>query len=109
MVPGSQNRHLDMEALAQRGLLPLGYRTDADRISPEKGTEKKCAGGSGVTSFSTPSLSADELAEAAARKAAQAPHGQKRDRERVAKKARLVALALNVKAMRISSKGDAHE
>lgn len=51
-----------------------------------------------MTSFSTPSLSADELAEAAARKAAASPKGSKRERERVARKARHLALALNVRA-----------
>jgi hypothetical protein len=54
-------------------------------------------------------LSIDQLADAACAKAAQAPHGSKRERERVAKKARLVALACNVRSMRISMKGDAHE
>lgn len=47
-------------------------------------------------------LNPDAIADAACAKAAQAPHGSKRERERVAKKARLVALALNVKQMRIS-------
>lgn len=47
-------------------------------------------------------MNPDAIADAACAKAAHSPKGSKRDRERVAKKARLVALALNVKAMRIS-------
>lgn len=47
-------------------------------------------------------MNPDAIADAAAYKAMTAPKGSKRDAERVTKKARLVALALNVKAMRIS-------
>jgi len=46
------------------------------------------------------SANADQLADAAARKASIAPKGSKREREAIARKARLVALALNVKEMR---------
>lgn len=59
--------------------------------------------------LSTKSLSADELAEAAARRASSAPKGEKRKRERVAVGARCLALALGVRQMRIRMKGDAHE
>lgn len=48
------------------------------------------------------SESADQIAEAAARKAMQSPKGLKREREQIAKKARLVALACNLRDMRIS-------
>lgn len=48
------------------------------------------------------SANADAIADAAARKASQAPKGSKREREQIAKKARLVALALNVRQMRTS-------
>lgn len=54
-------------------------------------------------------MTPEQIAEAAARKAAQAPHGQKRKRQRVAVGARCLALALGVRQMRISLKGDAHE
>lgn len=59
--------------------------------------------------LSTKSLRADEIAEAACRKASSAPKGQKRKRERVAVGARCLALALAVRQMRIRMKGDAHE
>ena len=47
-------------------------------------------------------MTPDAIADAAAYKAMTAPKGSKRTAERVAKKARHLALALNVKAMRIS-------
>ena len=59
--------------------------------------------------LSTKSLSADELAEAAARRASSAPKGEKRKRERVAVGARCLALALAVKQMRITLREHAHE
>lgn len=55
------------------------------------------------------SLSPDALAEAAARKAAQAPHGQKRFRRRVAKIARHLDLAFNVRTMRMSKRKEGGE
>ncbi len=59
--------------------------------------------------LSTRSLSADEVADAASRRASFAPKGEKRKRERVAVGARCLALALAVKQMRISMRTDAHE
>lgn len=56
--------------------------------------------------LSTKSLSVDELAEAACRKASSAPKGQKRKRERVAVGARCLALALDVRDMRIRMRKD---
>lgn len=43
------------------------------------------------------SANADAIADAAARKAMQSPKGCKREREQIAKKARLVALACNLR------------
>lgn len=54
-------------------------------------------------------MNPDAIAEAACAKAAAAPHGSKRDRQRVAKKARLVALACNLRDMRISMRTEGGE
>ena len=51
------------------------------------------------------SANADALADAASWKAAIAPKGSKRAREAIARKARLVALALNVRAQRMRIEG----
>jgi hypothetical protein len=50
-------------------------------------------------------MNADALADAASWKAAISPKGTKRQREAIAKKARLVALALNVRAQRMRMEG----
>lgn len=47
------------------------------------------------------SANADAIADAASLKAMQSPKGTKRQREAIAKKARLVALACNVRAHRM--------
>lgn len=46
-------------------------------------------------------MNPDAIADAACAKFAKAPHGKKREREAIAKKARLVALACNVRAHRM--------
>lgn len=54
-------------------------------------------------------ITPDALADAACAKASAAPHGEKKKRARVRFAARHLALALNVRTMRISMKGDAQE
>lgn len=53
-------------------------------------------------------MTPDTIADAAAHKAMIAPRGSRRQREEIARKARLIALAHNVRLMRMNNRADAH-